>query len=285
MHNWTLPESFQEVPINNILPQCSIEADSSTERWGATLIQKNSTLNFQGFWSKDEREKHINTKELLAILRTLESLPKDVQNLHLSIMNDNRTAVSTLAKLGSNRSTIRQQITSQILQELTKRNCSFEAHHIPGREVVLADFLSRHDHILPTEIQISQVAFNQLMKELQVVPQVDLFSTRFNAKLAEYHSSIQDKKSSQINTFTADWSKYKTLYAFPPPNLIHKVIYKWNKEGRGTLVLITPDWPTKSWYSPLQLQTKKKYPIHLQEEVLYLLTNQENSSSKETNII
>ena len=270
--HWTKIESFQEIPISKILPQISLEVDSSNKGWGAALVRENHLSNYQGDWSPQDKSKHINLKELLGILKTLEAIPEDIKDFHISISNDNKTTVATLKKLGSNRSAIRQKITSQILQELTRRNCTFEVHHIPGKEIVLADFMSRNNHLLPTEVQISQEAFHQIMKELDLHPEVDLFSTRFNNKLPNYHSAIQDCSANHINTLTANWADYQTLYAFPPPILIHKILYKWQKEKKGTLILVAPNWPTKSWYSSLHRQTQKTIKLNLGKEDLFIQT-------------
>lgn len=273
LQHWLNPNSFQKIQIVNILPQATIEVDSSKDQWGATIILQNYNTNLQGKWNKSEKAMHINQKELLATLRALEQMPTEIQNMHIAINNDNRTAISTLAKLGSNRSAIRQSTTAQILQILAKRNCTFECHHIPGRQIVLADFLSRQEHLLPTEIQISQKVFHNITTELHIKPEVDLFATKFNTKLKNYHSSIQDKNALQVNTFTTKWSEFKTVYAFPPPNLIHKILYKWNLEKKGQMLIIAPDWPTKSWYSPLQINSIKKIRLNLTEKDLYLQTN------------
>ena len=102
---WTKAESFQETEIKHILHQVSLEIDSSNKEWGATLNQNNHLVNFQGDWCPQEKSEHINIKELLGI-KTLESIPEEIKDCHISIANDNITAVSTLVKLGSNRSAI-----------------------------------------------------------------------------------------------------------------------------------------------------------------------------------
>ena len=269
---WTLPETFQEIKISDPLPNLTLVVDSSQLKWGASLIFQKGTSEHQGIWSSEEQKLHINQKELLAILRALENLPKEIKDSHISIQNDNQTTVSTLRKLGSCRSAIRQKITAQILQILTKINCTFEVHHIPGVKNVLADFLSRHPHLLPSEAQISKNAFFKMIGLLQLKPEIDLFATRFNRKLGTYHSSIPDKEAETINTFTSNWGNYKTLYAFPPPSLIHKVLFKWNKEKQGTMILVAPDWPTQTWYSPLQIKTLRKIKLQLHQGDLLLKT-------------
>ena len=72
--------------------------------------------------------------------------------------SNNRISVLILNKVDSSRSTIRQEITAKILEEMSRRNCSFEVQFIPGRKNALADFLSLNDHLMPTETQIAQEA-------------------------------------------------------------------------------------------------------------------------------
>ena len=188
----------------------------------------------------------------------------------MSISNDNKTTVATLTKLGSHRSAIRQKITSQILQELRRRNCTFEVHHIPGREIVLADFLSRNNHLLPTEVQLSQEAFLQIMRELDLHPEVDLFSTKFNNKLPNYHSAIQDGSASHINIMTANWANYQnpiclsSTDSYPQDSIQMAEREKRNINPCGArladqkLVFITPQ--TNSEVNKTQI--KQRRPIH-----------------------
>ena len=45
---WTIPENFQQVQISNPLPEYSLVIDSSTTKWGASLIYHQGTLESQG---------------------------------------------------------------------------------------------------------------------------------------------------------------------------------------------------------------------------------------------
>lgn len=50
-----------------------------------------------------------------------------------------------------------------------------------------------------------------------------------------------------VDAFTVDWSTYGLCYAFPPFNMVAKVVQKTIIE-RAELLLIAPAWTTQSWF-------------------------------------
>ena len=76
-----------------------------------------------------------------------------------------------------------------------------------------------------------------------------------------------------MNAFTIHWSNYHTVYAFPPSNLVGKVLHKWSKETRGKMILIALDLSTQNYYSQLKRVAHRKVLLKLQERDLLLPTH------------
>ena len=49
------------------------------------------------------------------------------------------------------------------------------------------------------------------------------------------------------DAFSIDWSQFSLSYAFPPFNLIGKVLCKC-KQDKAQLIIIVPNWPTQHWF-------------------------------------
>ena len=92
----TLPDSVKSDLtwwINNIAhqqkhvapkpPTLVIETDASNTGWGACIKGKNEVTG--GFWSKDEAEKHINYRELLAVWLGIQSLGANTKGDHIKV--------------------------------------------------------------------------------------------------------------------------------------------------------------------------------------------------------
>ena len=67
-----------------------IYTDASGTGWGAI----NGFDNIYGFWEDNQKEFHINYKELLVVKLALESLANHLSNCQLLLRIDNTTAIS-----------------------------------------------------------------------------------------------------------------------------------------------------------------------------------------------
>ena len=73
-----------------------------------------------------------------------------------------------------------------------------------------------------------------------------------------------DPQCIAVDAFQQDWSQ-GILYAFPPFNLIGKVLKKVRSQ-RSDLILVAPVWVTQLWY-PLLLELAVEVPILLPKHV------------------
>lgn len=85
-------------------------------------------------------------------------------------------------------------------------------------------------------------------------PSVDLFASRLNHKAKCYVSLEPDPCAIAVDAFSIDWSKFESCYAFPPFNMIGKVLPKCVQD-KVNLTLVVPNWHTQHWF-PLLFDLK-----------------------------
>ena len=93
-----------------------------------------------------------------------------------------------------------------------------------------------------------------------IIPNVDLFATRFNHKLPLYVSPVPDDQALAIDALNMNWNLFHA-YAFPRTILIPPVLAKI-RQSRCRIVLITPLWPQRPWFSEV-LELLVSAPIRL----------------------
>ena len=84
-------------------------------------------------------------------------------------------------------------------------NVTPRARHVPGSLNVIADGLSRRNHILPTEWSLSPQIFKQIFKIWDISPHVDLFATSLNTKFPLYVSPIPDPQAWAVDALNILW--------------------------------------------------------------------------------
>ena len=272
IQRWSNSACFLPTPIHPKVPTVTLRTDASKRKWGATLENNTGLNHCSGPWEGQAMCLNINNKELLTILNSLKTFENLLQTDHVSIFTDNKTAVSVLKKKGTHKDAFRHNTVREILELLAKSRSTFEVHHIPGVKNVLADFLSRKDHIIPSELQLSKNLFLRICEKFGVQPQIDLFATHFSRKCTVFTSSIPHPEALGLNAFTLNWASYNVLYAFPPPSLIGRVLYKWRTENNGKLLLVAPEWPSQVWYPLLQQLKKMVWKLEMNSQEVYLQT-------------
>ena len=133
------------------------------------------------------------------------------------------------------------QIARDIWLWCYNRGIWLSAAHLPGSQNVRADKESRTRHD-----NMEWVLDAQLFQKICDVfgkPEVDLFANRLNHQLDNYMSWKPDPQASAVDAMSVSW-KDIYFYAFPPFNMILKVIQKIELEqSKG--VLVVPCWPTQ----------------------------------------
>lgn len=239
--NWwyeNLEHSFVKIESRN--PDITIWTDASNTGYGGCTEQQ----THRGQWTESEQELHINHKELLAILLSLQSLCSNEKSKTIKVLTDNTTALTYIANMGGKVNSC-NMIARKIWDWAIARDIWLISAFIPGKQNCKADRLSRSLNE-NTEWSLHQTTFDKIHSIFPEI-NVDLFASHYNHKMDDYVSWLPDQNSQHCDAFTLDWS-ISLGYAFPPFNMIGRVLRKVELD-KCDVILLVPDWPSQHWYS------------------------------------
>ena len=239
---WWLENLENHRKIRRKEPDMELYTDASQQGWGAHTEHQQTG----GRWHESEL-KHINALELKAILFGLMSLCK-VTNKHIRIRTDNMTALAYVKNMGGAKSGDCLLEALHIWEWAQQNQCWLSITHIPGVDNVLADLRSRkfRDHL---EWELNPKLFKTMCKKWGK-PEVDMFASRLNAKLAKYVSWEPEPENWRTDAFSFNWNNM-FLYCFPPFSLLPRVARKIRRDGARAIV-VAPHWPAQPWHPLLQ---------------------------------
>ena len=254
---WTKETNvFIGQPLHPLSHAIQIFTDASKEGWGAHL----GDFTARGTWSVPESHLHINFLELKAVLLALKRFQHLVQGKVVLVATDNTTVVAYINKEGGMRSGSLCALLWRLLCWCTLRQVVLKARHIPGRLNVIADKLSRQGQVIQTEWSLHQAVFDLLVQTWHH-PQVDMFATKYNCKLAQYVSPVPDPSAWAVDALTVSWENLD-MYAFPLVSLLGKVISKLSDHLYKRVILIAPGWPNMPWFWDL-VELSSQIPLCL----------------------
>ena len=250
------------VPIRPLPPQLYLYTDASAQGWGAHC----HLGEIAGLWAQTQTQYHINYLELMAVWLALKHFQDRLAGSWVTVVSDNVTSLAYIRNQGGTNSLTLSILAEELLIWCHHRSITLTTEFVPGKLNVIADQLSRGSQILPTEWTISHQALLPLWQVWEK-PHIDLFATEFNARLPVYISPVRDERAFAQNAFSLSWENM-SAYAYPPTALIPKVLAKFRLD-RPSLILITPGWPKRPWFSELlQLSHEKPRPLCLKKGAL-----------------
>ncbi|XP_070198864.1 uncharacterized protein [Littorina saxatilis] len=252
---WLLPWLSQGVLIVCPLPENEVFTDASLRGWGAHLAEHIAS----GVWDLAQSSLLINALELEAVSLALQAFLPFLKNSHVRLHADIMTVASYVNRQGGTRSLSLSDSACRILSWCDSRHILLSAVYLRGSLNVLADTLSRGDKVVHSEWTLSHQSLQRLWVQIKK-PLIDLFATRFSARLPLFVSPFPDPLAWGVNALELNWSNL-TAYAFPPFCLLGKVLRKVEFE-RPALVLVAPFWPSQHWFPDL-LRLAVRPPIPL----------------------
>ncbi|XP_070591368.1 CUE domain-containing protein 1 isoform X2 [Erythrolamprus reginae] len=241
---WWTTEAIQGGSPFRTQDRLILTTDASLYGWGAHLGRHMA----QGIWTvEDLSPVNINFLELRAVFLALLAFAPIVKNRHILILTDNVATRAHLNHQGGTRSHRLMEETSRLFNWAETHLASLTAEHIAGVSNIKADWLSRAT-LDPSEWRLDPELFKQLTQRFGV-PLVDLFATSQNAQLERFFTRFPDPRAEGTNALWAPWPP-GLLYAFPPVNLVPRVVEKILQE-KAEVLLIAPYWPRRPWFADL----------------------------------
>ncbi|WP_411025337.1 hypothetical protein, partial [Salmonella sp. s55004] len=252
---WSVSQHLLEgVPFGELRPLRTITTDASLYGWGAFSMEQ----IFAGVWTSQEAKLHINVLEFEAIIRAVKAMRPIPQGMSLTVFSDNTTAIAYINRQGGTRSHQLCLKAWNFLLWCHSHNILVRASHIAGKDNILADALSR-GWASHGEWALAQPWADLLFSRLGR-PHIDLFATFQNRKLPVFCARTFHPQAWEMDALSFPWDNIH-FYAFPPFNLVHKVLHKIGA-SRSTGILIAPAWPKQPWF-PFLLHLLVDHPIKL----------------------
>ena len=161
--------------------------------------------------------------------------------------------------MGGPTSLVLSSLAFDLWQWCLEQSITVEAHHLPGRLNIVADFESRARPDT-SDWQLDPSIFQGINNKWGPFT-IDLFASRLTAQLPRFVSWKPDPEAEAVDAFTLDWSQLRG-YAFPPFALIGRCLRQVLRQSVSQLTIVTPAWETQPWY-PLLLEMTVDNPILL----------------------
>ena len=184
---------------------------------------------------------HINYLELLAVLLAVRHLLNNGKHTHIHVKSDNSTVAYYINNMGGTHSRGMCELSIRLWNLCQAGHTWLSASYIPGANNKEADFLSRNSLSSDNhDYSLNSLVFKDLMRFLEVTPEVDLFASNKTRKLEKYVSKIFDPYAWRTDAFSFHWDF--CAYMFPPICLISAVVDKFVENNAPGGILITLFW-------------------------------------------
>ena len=206
-------------------------------------------IEASGSWSKDISFQPSNFRELLVILKCIQSFQTELKNSNvkmLQILSDNITSVAYVNKLGGTNK-LMCDLMKAIFVESHNLGISISARYLGSHENQGADRLSRI--LTPYEWQLHPMVFRRL-DYLWGPHSIDRFASEMTSQLPCYNSLYFDPRTEGVDALARNWSG-ENNFINCPFWMLNKVVNKIFREKVAATV-ITPYWPTQIWFQKLK---------------------------------
>lgn len=247
--------------INDPEPNWITTSDSSGTAYGGHSTDSRVAHS----WEPELEGGHSTHLETTAAARVISEIIME-EGLYDGVLlhrSDNTTAVSYLNKQGGRVPTISKEAEA-LWDFCLERGIILKATYVPGINLVEADFLSRMKN-KDSELRLLQEDFARIQENFGT-PEVDLFATRFNHLVDKFVTLHPDPKALGSDAFSMDWRTLGLSYAFPPFNMIGRILAKARREGNH-MILVTPNWEGATWIPDLRNLATPQSPIRLSNKL------------------
>ena len=229
-------------------PPTVIAGDASAVATCAFQVAKDSRYFNQATLTEEERGLSSGQRELLTVLRALQTDGKIFQSLkHKTILwlTDSMNLVSFLTK-GTMKCHIQDQVL-QVFELLTRYKIRLAPVHLRRTDfrIQWADEGSREFD--PDDWSVDRTSFQELTRAWK--PTVDLFAHTTNKKCQKFYSYGNAPFTAGVDAFAQDWNG-ELAWACPPVYMVTDTLKKI-ESSRMMAILVVPAWRSAAFWPML----------------------------------
>lgn len=215
-----------------------------------------------GTWTEHQKQTmHITLKECFAATYGILSVLKIAKPKRLLLVVDSVAAQATVNR-GSPVLRMNWSVQKAIL-EAGRTATQLSTAWVPSAKNP-ADGPSRAP-LEKEDWQLLPRLFKTACHRLRFHPTVDMFASETNRLLPAFFSRQPQPGARGIDALQHNWGvlqdQGERLWMNPPFSLLGIVLDKVESECSQPVLLVTPDWPTRSWWSRLQTMTRDKWQL------------------------
>ncbi|KAJ7985696.1 hypothetical protein DPEC_G00343130 [Dallia pectoralis] len=252
---WRKPAVLERgVPLGRVSGMTQVFTDASLTGWGG--VCQGQAVG--GVWPRSQR--HINLLELETVQLVLTHFAPRLRDRDVLIRSDNRATVAYINRQGGVKSPVLHEAATRLWLWAHRHLRSLSAVHVPGRQNVGADLMSRggpRDDDWRLNLEIVSLIWERFGEA-----RADLFAARENAQCRLWFSlRAQDGPPLGTDAFAHhSWPK-GLLYAFPPLSCLARLLARV-KADHLTVIVVAPDLPGALWYPEMiQLLAAEPWPL------------------------
>lgn len=239
MHRWNGTALLTPVADSQL------DTDASPFGWGARLSLPGAVHLASGLFEKETARRHINFKEMSAVLLALRSFAPLIHRRTLLLRCDSAVTVAVINRWCS-RSPALNGLTRELFHLTKQLQVHLLAVHIPGVSNTIPDQLSRCPD--PWDWRLRRNIFRCINNRFGPFS-VDRFASQSSALLPRYNSRFHDPQAEAVDAFSVNWAN-ELNFLHPPAGLIPRVLQKL-RHDRAEAVLVAPLWTSAVWFPSL----------------------------------
>jgi hypothetical protein len=228
-----------------VKPTRVLHSDSSDNGWGG--IDPKTGQFVQEFW-REQSLLHINVKEMMAAINTVQSLAKPAETVLLCV--DNQVIFYYLQKGGGRKNPF-NQLLQPFYHWLMSKNITLQVKWVPSAQC-LADPLSRWSQDRG-DYSLDPTLFQQVQNFFLpwITLETDLFASPGNKKLEQFVSRWPHWQARGVDALQCPLENMGGLYANPPWSVIQKFLARLRLSPQVPVLMVVPFWVSATWWPQL----------------------------------
>eukprot|EP00731_Ephydatia_muelleri_P033190 Em0026g10a len=217
-----------------------VYSDASDTGYGGYTVEHGLHVA-QGSWLPDEAAQSSTWRELVAVLRVLDSIAHKLRNMRVRWFSDNQNVVRILEV--SSRQPHLQTELLRVVELCMRHNIRMEPGWIPREENQLADYFSRIVDLDDWQLDVGAFRF---LNALWGPHTIDRFADHYNAQLVRFNSRFACPGAEAVDAFTIHWA---SVYELPLSQRLFQcgrpggVLFGRARPGEGLSPMAAGVWP------------------------------------------